>query len=169
LHQDNLFPADSGGLAENGEGKGRGYNLNIPLPPGCGDGAYIAALERVVLPALYKFKPELIVVPSGFDASGVDPLGRMMVTTGGYRSMTKLLLKAADDLCGGRLVMSHEGGYSATYVPYCGLAVLEEMSGIQTGVEDPWGSHILNWGQQSLQPHQAQAIDAAAKLVANIS
>ena len=169
LHQDNLFPADSGGLAENGEGKGKGFNLNIPLPPGCGDGAYLAAIERVVIPALYKFKPELIVVPSGFDASGVDPLGRMMVSSNGYRAMTKLLMKAADDLCGGKLVMSHEGGYSAMYVPYCGLAVMEELTGIPTGVEDPWAPHMAKWGQQSLQPHQEQAIAAAAALVANIS
>ena len=168
LHQDNLFPADSGGLEENGEGAGKGYNLNIPLPPGCGDGAYVAALERVVIPALYKFKPELIVVPSGFDASGVDPLGRMMVSSNGYRRMTQLLMKAADDLCGGRLVMSHEGGYSAMYVPYCGLAVLEEMSGIRTHVEDPWGPHMAKWGQMGLQPHQEQAIAAAAKLVEHI-
>ena len=118
--------------------------------------------------ALREFKPELIVVPSGFDASGVDPLGRMMVSTEGYRKMTKLLLKAADDLCGGRLVMSHEGGYSPMYVPYCGLAVMEEMSGIFTGVADPWGTHMSSWGQQSLQPHQEQAIAAAAKLVVNI-
>ena len=168
LHQDNLFPADSGALADNGEGAGEGYNLNVPLPPGCGDGAYVAAYERVVLPALYKFKPELIVVPSGFDASGVDPLGRMMVSADGYRRMTRLLMQAADDLCGGRLVMSHEGGYSAMYVPYCGLAVLEEMTGISTGVEDPWGRHMARWGQQALQPHQNQAITAAEKLLSRI-
>ena len=168
LHQDNLFPADSGALADNGEGAGQGYNLNVPLPPGCGDGAYVAAYERLVLPALYKFKPELIVVPSGFDASGVDPLGRMMVSADGYRRMTKLLMQTADDLCGGRLVMSHEGGYSAMYVPYCGLAVLEEMTGISTGVEDPWGRHMARWGQQALQPHQDQAIAAAEKLLSRI-
>jgi acetoin utilization deacetylase AcuC-like enzyme len=168
LHQDNLFPADSGSIADNGAGAGKGYNINIPLPPGCGDGAYVSALERVVIPALYKFKPELIVVPSGFDASGVDPLGRMMVSSEGYRVMAKLLLKAADDLCGGRLVMSHEGGYSAMYVPYCGLAVVEEMTGFRTGVEDPWAPHMKKWGQQALQPHQAQAIAEAAKLIANI-
>jgi acetoin utilization deacetylase AcuC-like enzyme len=168
LHQENLFPIDSGGIEQNGKGAGTGYNVNIPLPPGCGDGAYVAAFERVVLPALYKFKPELIVVPSGLDASGVDPLGRMMVSSEGFRRMTKLLIKAAGDLCGGRLVMSHEGGYSAMHAPYCGLAIVEEMSGIRTGVEDPWAPHMAKWGQQALQPHQAQAIDNAAKLVANI-
>ena len=169
LHQDNLFPPDSGGVAENGEGAGKGYNLNVPLPPGSGDGAYIAAIEQVVLPALKRFKPELIVVPSGFDASGVDPLGRMMVSSEGYRAMTKMLMKAADDLCGGKLVMSHEGGYSAMYVPYCGLAVMEEMTGIRTHVEDPWKPHMAKWGQQDLQPHQQAAIAAAAQLVSKIA
>ncbi|MCB1379978.1 MAG: class II histone deacetylase [Alphaproteobacteria bacterium] len=168
LHQDNLFPPDSGGLTENGAGRGEGYNLNIPLPPGSGDGAYVEAFRRVVIPALQAFKPDLIVVPSGFDASGVDPLGRMMVSSDGYRQMTRLLLVAADELCGGRLVMTHEGGYSAMYVPYCGLAVLEEMTGIRTHVEDPWGPHMAKWGQQALQPHQLAAIDAAAALVGRI-
>jgi acetoin utilization deacetylase AcuC-like enzyme len=165
LHQDNLFPDASGTVAETGEGAGRGYNLNIPLPPGSGDGCYLAAFEQVVLPALYRFKPELIIVPSGFDASGVDPLGRMMVTSEGYRAMTKLLMKAADDLCGGRLVMSHEGGYSQMYVPYCGLAVMEELTGIRTDIEDPWKPHMATWGQQALQPHQQEAISAAARLI----
>ncbi|SMF55776.1 Acetoin utilization deacetylase AcuC [Tistlia consotensis] len=168
IHQDNLYPPDSGGLDEIGEGAGRGYNLNIPLPPGSGDGAYLAAFERVVLPALRRFRPELIVVPSGFDASGVDPLGRMMVSSEGYRAMTRLLLDAADELCAGRLVMSHEGGYSATYVPYCGLAVLEELSGFRTGVEDPWGPLMAGWGGQALAPHQEAVIEAAAARLAGI-
>jgi hypothetical protein len=54
------------------------------------------------------------------------------------------------------------------YAPYCGLAVLEEMSGHRTGVEDPWGPHIAQWGQQALQPHQSAAIDAAAGLLDRI-
>ena len=169
LHQDNLFPLDSGRVEENGEGAGKGYNINIPLPPGSGDGAYQAAFEQVVLPALRRFKPELIIVPSGFDASGVDPLGRMMVSSEGYRTMTKLLMAAADELCGGRLVMSHEGGYSAMYVPYCGLAVMEELTGVHTDVEDPWKPIMVNWGMQAIQPHQQQAIAASARLVANIA
>ncbi len=169
LHQDNLFPAESGGLAENGTGKGAGCNINIPLPPGSGDGAYIATFEQVVIPALHKFKPELIVVPSGFDGSGVDPLGRMMVTSEGYRAMTRMLMRAAADLCGGRIVMTHEGGYSQMYVPYCGLAVLEEMSGVKTHVEDPWAPLMAKWGGQALQPHQQAVIAAAAALVKKIT
>ncbi len=125
-------------------------------------------MRRVVVPALERYRPEMIVVPSGFDASGVDPLGRMMVSAEGYRQMTALLMKAADRLCGGRLLMSHEGGYSAMYAPYCGLAVLEEMSGHRTAVNDPWGPLMAAWGQQALQPHQAAAIDAAVTLLDGI-
>lgn len=167
LHQDRLFPVHSGTHAERGLGKGLGYNLNIPLPPGSGNGAYIEAFHRVVLPALDRYKPDLIVVPSGFDACAVDPMGRMMVTAEGYRQMTAMLLEAADRLCEGRLLMSHEGGYSAMYAPYCGLAVLEEMSGIRTHVDDPWEPHAL-WGQQDLQPHQASMIEDAASLLSDV-
>jgi acetoin utilization deacetylase AcuC-like enzyme len=169
LHQDNLFPPESGRLDETGTGAGLGYNLNLPLPAGSGDGAYLAAMKRVVLPALQRFKPELIVVPCGFDASGMDPLGRQMVSADGFRSMTRLIMQAADTLCAGRLVMTHEGGYSAAYVPYCGLAVLEELSGIPTHIADPWTAMIAGWGGQDLQPHQAIAIDRAVALVSNIS
>ncbi len=168
LHADNLFPANSGTLSEQGAGKGVGSNLNVPLPPGSGDGAYLDAINRVVLPALQRFKPDLIVVACGFDASAADPLGRMMVTSDCYARMTALLMAAADQLCHGRIVMTHEGGYSAHYVPYCGLAVLETLSGVKTGVVDPFLTQFQAFGQQALQPHQKAAVDAAAALVANI-
>ena len=162
IHQDRLFPSNSGGVEEIGAGAGEGYNINIPMPPGSGVGAYLAAFECVVLPALRKFRPELIVVPSGFDAGGTDPLGRMMVHSDGYRRMARLLMQVADEVCDGRLVLSHEGGYSATNVPYCGLAVMEELAGIRTAVADPWLPHMERWGGQDLQPHQTAAIERAA-------
>ncbi|MCC7410935.1 MAG: class II histone deacetylase [Gammaproteobacteria bacterium] len=168
IHQDRCFPPDSGHLAENGEGPGAGYNLNIPLPPGSGVGAYEAAFDRVVLPALRKYKPEFIIVPSGFDAGGWDPLGRMMMHSEGYRSLTRKLVQAADELCAGRLVLCHEGGYNAPTVPFFGLAVLEELSGLRTGVEDPFMMILGGLGQQELQPHQDQAIQAAEALLARL-
>lgn len=63
--QDKLYPLHTGGVEAVGEGRGRGYNLNVPLPPGSGWGAYDAAMQRVVAPALRAFKPDLIVVSSG--------------------------------------------------------------------------------------------------------
>ena len=165
LHQDQWFPRDSGNLDEAGEGDGDGRNINIPLPPGSGHGAYLAAMERVVLPALRKFRPQLIVVPSGFDGGMYDPLGRMMAHSGTFREMTRQLLEAADELCDGRLVLTHEGGYSPLYVPFCGMAVLEQLSGKQSAVSDPFEDNAAGAGGQDLQPHQSALIAEAEALV----
>ena len=168
IHQDLCFPPDSGYLASNGAGPGLGYNLNVPLPPGSGHGPYLAAYERVVLPALYRFQPEFIVAPSGFDGGFFDPLGRMMASSETYREMTRLLKAAADDLCGGRLFMTHEGGYSAAYVPFIGLAVIEELSGVKSPVDDQYAFICANGGQQDLQPHQDALITSAEQLLTGI-
>jgi len=160
LHQDNCFPPGSGLAEERGEGPGEGYNINVPLPPGSGDGAYLAAFERIVGPALERFHPDLIIVPSGLDASAMDPLGRMMVSPAGFGLMAQFVVAAAAELCDGRLVVEHEGGYSAELVPFCGLAIVEAMSGIET---DCRGTILQEFpagmGQQELQPHQEQLID----------
>jgi acetoin utilization deacetylase AcuC-like enzyme len=168
IHQDNLYPADSGAIADNGAGRGLGYNINLPMPPGSGTGAYIAALERVVVPALHRFKPELIVVASGLDANAYDPLGRMMLHSECYRQLTNMMMDAASDLCGGRLVLAHEGGYSELYVPFCGLAIMEELSGFRTETADPILDMVASRAYQELQPHQEAVIDRARALVARL-
>jgi acetoin utilization deacetylase AcuC-like enzyme len=162
LHQDNCFPTGSGAVTDTGVDAGAGFNLNVPLPPGSGEGAYVAAFERVVAPALRAFGPDLVLVASGLDASANDPLARMMLTSESYRRMTRILLDVADELCDGRLVFCHEGGYSSAYVPFCGLAVVEELSGIPTGVEDPFLEYFSSWAGQELQPHQEEAVARAA-------
>lgn len=166
LHQDRYYPQETGAASEVGEGAGRGFNLNVPLPPGCGAGAYRAAMERVVLPALRAYRPELVIVASGFDGGVTDPLGRMLLHSRSYREMTRDLVKLAEDVSGGRLVLAHEGGYSTGYVPFCGLAVMEELSGITTGVEDPFLSFFEGMAGHDLLSHQESAIDAAAKNLA---
>ncbi|UDL94582.1 class II histone deacetylase [Lichenihabitans sp. PAMC28606] len=165
LHQDGLFPLGSGTLGERGEGQGEGFNINVPLPAGTGVGGYFAAFDRVVLPALARFRPEMIVVCSGFDASALDPLGRMMLHSEAYRALTGRLMEAAQTLCDGRLAMSHEGGYSASYVPYCGLAVMEAMSGIKTPIYDPFMVSFCDYPGQELLPHQEAAITRAEALL----
>ena len=165
IHQDNCFPPDSGHLHENGANKGEGFNINVPLPPGSGVGAYEAVFDRVVIPALHAFRPDLIMVPSGFDAGAYDPLGRQMMTSEGYRTLTAKLMAVAGELCDGRLVMCHEGGYNAPTVPFFGLAVMETLSGKRTGVVDPFQEMLGGLGYQSLQPHQDAIISKAEALV----
>jgi acetoin utilization deacetylase AcuC-like enzyme len=164
LHQDNLYPFGSGTLEERGASAGLGYAINVPLPAGSGNGAYLETLRRVVAPALRAFRPELILVASGFDASFMDPLGRMMVTTAGYRDMTRLLMELADELCGGRVVMIHEGGYSLLYVPFCGVVVIETLAGVDTGIEMPWDDEWNRMPDQAVTDRQAEVIARAAAL-----
>lgn len=131
-------------------------------------GAYEAAYNRVVLPALDKFKPQLIVVPSGFDAGAYDPLGRMQMHSDGYRSLTRKLMAAAERHCGGKVLMCHEGGYNNWTVPFFGLAVMEELSGIRTGTDDPFLPMQAGLGGQDLQPHQDAEIAEAQRLLDNL-
>jgi acetoin utilization deacetylase AcuC-like enzyme len=164
LHQDNLFPRGSGLITDRGEGDGRGYAVNVPLPAGSGNGAYLKAVDRIVAPALRAFKPDIILVASGFDASANDPLGRMLVTAGGYRAMTTSLMGLAEELCEGRLVMSHEGGYSPVYVPFCGLAVLQALSGVDLGFDDPFEEIWASLPDQGLTAGQDAVIRQAEEL-----
>ena len=46
---------------------------NVPLAPGAGHNTYVEAMERIVLPALGAFKPDVIVIACGFDAAAIDP------------------------------------------------------------------------------------------------
>ena len=159
LHQDNLFPHDSGAATVTGTGDATGANINIPLPPGSGSGAYRHAFERIVEPTLRQFDPQLIVVASGYDASALDPLGVQMLSSEDFRWMMQRVISVADDHCNGRVVATHEGGYSEIYVPYCGLAVLEAMCGISDPLEDPFHLDIKNYGGQALSGDQSHAIE----------
>jgi len=165
IHQDHMIPGR--GLVEHaGEGNGLGSNVNIPLPPGCGTGAYLAALEEVVLPKLAEFKPDLIVVASGLDAAMNDPTARMLLTPESYRQMTRVVCRAAKELCGGRLVMVHEGGYEPTVAPFCALAIIEEMSGNRSVMPEKGDPFELSFAAltapyQPLQEHQKIYIERA--------
>jgi len=137
IHQEWNYPEDTGAVEDRGSGAGAGFNLNIPLPPGAGHESYLEAVERIVLPALDRFEPDIVVVACGYDAAAIDPLSRMMCTADTFRQMTRQVMAAAGRLCGGRLVLVHEGGYSELYVPFCGHAVIEELSGAAAGAPDP--------------------------------
>jgi acetoin utilization deacetylase AcuC-like enzyme len=162
VHQDRLYPQDDGFVEQLGAEGAEGTNLNIPLPPGCDTYAYEDAFDRVIIPAIRTFAPDIIVVPCGFDAGHMDPMGRMMLTSEDYRLLTRKLTALADALCGGKILFLHEGGYSRWTVPFYGLAVLEELSEIPTEVEDPFQVYNgIDLGH-GLLPHQKAAIDAAA-------
>lgn len=159
-HQRNWFTL-KGEIEERGEGEGEGFNINVPLPSGTGDGGYIAAFERVVIPALRRFKPDLILVAAGYDAAAFDLTSSMIVSANGFRRMTELLVEVAQEVCDGKIVFEHEGGYNPSATPFCALACVEALSGIKTGIEDPHYVLIKDTPDQFLLPHQADMIEKA--------
>jgi len=168
LHQENNYPLDSGGVNDRGKGKGKEFNINIPLLPGSGHDAYLYAFDQIVLPALEAYRPDVIVVACGFDASGVDPLSRMLAGAYTFAEMTKITMQAANRLCAGKLVMAHEGGYSETYVPFCGHAVLQTLSGSSIEAADPLHNRISKQQpNKKFQKFQRDIIDEMAGAFGN--
>ncbi|UNM97298.1 class II histone deacetylase [Ignatzschineria rhizosphaerae] len=137
IHQENCFPPGYSGREDIGKGDGLGANLNLPLPAGSGHHAYLKVINEIVIPEIERFKPEIIIIASGFDANALDPLARMLAYSDTYREMTQRICDVADNVCNGKIVAVHEGGYSESYVPFCGVAVVEGLMGHKSPVVDP--------------------------------
>ena len=104
LHQDNNYPQSGGTIYEVGDCDAIGMTINIPLPSGSGKGAYRYAFDNVVIPALKRFKPHLILVSSGFDANYMDPLAAMALSSCDFGYFAEVLITSAEKLCGGKIV-----------------------------------------------------------------
>lgn len=115
-----------GDLSTAGEGAGKGYSINVPWgKSGAGDAEYMAAFDRVVMPAAEEFKPDLVLVSAGFDSAAGDPLGGLKVSPEGFNWMTHRLLT----LAGGKMVLALEGGYSLRSISHSLAACLSAMLG----------------------------------------
>lgn len=105
-HQSPLYPG-TGAAHETGLGN----VVNRPLPPMSGSAAFRAAYTDAILPALERFRPELILVSAGFDAHRRDPLAQLKLDEQDFAWVTERLTECASQFCQGRLVSTLEGGY----------------------------------------------------------
>ena len=136
-HEYPFYPG-TGRAEEAGAGDGRGANINIPLPHGCGDEQYAAVFEQIVLPALRRFRPQLILVSAGYDAHYADDLAGERLSVDGYGRLVSMLLDAAAQLCDGRIVFALEGGYHLVALPWSIRRTIELLGGIAP-TPDPLG------------------------------
>ncbi len=136
LHQFPFYPG-TGALEERGHGEGLGATVNLPLPAGAGDPEYLAVFDALVAPLLLEFRPELLLVSAGFDAHERDPLASMRVSTAGFAGMAARLRALADEVCGGRMVLSLEGGYDLEALGASVHAVAEVLMADQAPVGAP--------------------------------
>ncbi len=122
-----LFPG-TGFVGETGEGAGRGYSVNVPLPPGTGDVSYCYAFEALVPALVRAFKPDVIVNQNGADAYQDDPLAHLRTTTGFYRRVARSVHELAHEVCQGRWLALGGGGYDLfSAVPRAWTLVFAEM------------------------------------------
>ena len=82
------------------------------MRPGSGEEEFIAAFHNRIMPALHKFRPELLLISAGFDAHRDDPLANINLTDQSFAAMTELATEIASKYCGGRIVSVLEGGYN---------------------------------------------------------
>jgi len=136
------FYPGTGSLHETGVGEGRGFTVNLPLPPGMGDGEYARIYRDVVLPIARAFDPELVLVSAGFDAFGGDPLAPMALTASGYSELGAVCLAAATGAARGRAVFVLEGGYDLRGLASSGAAVTRALLGDPPAKVVPAGKAI---------------------------
>jgi acetoin utilization deacetylase AcuC-like enzyme len=128
VHQFPYYPG-SGAPTEIGGAKAKGATVNVGMPAGSRDADYAAVFDHVFLPALAKFKPDLLFISAGFDAFEHDPLAGMRVTLGGFAQLAQRLRAAADKWSGGRVVAVLEGGYDLHGLAGGMTATLAALSG----------------------------------------
>lgn len=127
-HQFPHYPG-TGDFSEVGEGKGRGFTINVPLQAGRGDDDYRSIFKRILEPVADLFKPQLVLVSAGFDIYFDDPLGGMKVTHRGFAALTQMLMHIAERHAGGRLLLTLEGGYHLQGLREGVRAVLQRLTG----------------------------------------
>jgi acetoin utilization deacetylase AcuC-like enzyme len=115
-HPTFCFPG-TGREFETGYGDGLGFTLNSPMLPGHGDKEYMECIERDMIPALDRFKPEVILVSAGFDAHREDDMSDMNLSTEGFSWLMQKIVEVADTYAGGRVISVLEGGYCLERLP----------------------------------------------------
>jgi acetoin utilization deacetylase AcuC-like enzyme len=127
-HQFPLYPG-TGDFPEIGEGSGRGFTVNFPLPSRTEDATYKFLFEKVILAIGRTYRPELLLVSAGYDAYVEDPLAGMEVTPDGFCGISQSLVRLGNEVCGGKTIFLLEGGYHLKGLQTSVLRSLDVLTG----------------------------------------
>ncbi len=146
MHQYPAYPG-TGRAEDTGAGAGAGTTVNVPLPAGVGDSGHREVLEQILAPVARAYRPELILVSAGYDSHWMNTAYlnsiRMSVTVSGFGQWVALLRNLADELCGGRLAFTMEGGYDPQALAWSVDATFRVL--LREPVEDPFGYAPLRY------------------------
>jgi acetoin utilization deacetylase AcuC-like enzyme len=136
LHEDPREFPRKGFMDEIGEGEGLGYNVNVPLPFGTGDRIYLKAINDIVKPIIKQYKPQFMLVSAGLDGHYADPVGNLSLSALCYEEVYETIFNVASEMCGGKLVLALEGGYSLRFIGKLAVAAVAKMIGSIYSMED---------------------------------
>ena len=112
IHQSPLFPG-TGFKQDIGISRGKGYTLNVPLPPGVGNGEYFNIFQKRFRPVIEEFEPDLFILSAGFDGHVRDPMGNHLLDEQGFNDLGKIIRDIAlNTPAEGKIIAFLEGGYN---------------------------------------------------------
>ncbi|MBI2472708.1 MAG: histone deacetylase [Planctomycetes bacterium] len=118
MHRYPFYPG-SGRMEEDGQGKGKGFNINVPLSSDTTPEEYIEMFTDVMKQKVNQFNPEFIIISAGFDIYKKDPIGGLNIEVKDFGILTEIVMKSAEKHCKGRIVSCLEGGYHLSDLPLC--------------------------------------------------
>jgi acetoin utilization protein AcuC len=137
-HPLTLYPG-KGFINEIGNKDGKGYSVNIPLPPGAGERSYEYVIDEIVLPLSEEFLPEIILLVDGCDTHFTDKITHMGLTLAGIRMIGEKIGQLASKMCEGKIVDFVGSGYSHNphMVSLGWLASIAGATGVRIDIEEP--------------------------------
>jgi acetoin utilization protein AcuC len=141
-----LFPG-TGDASDTGGPAAEGGAVNVALPAGTGDRAWLRALHAVVPPLVRAFRPDVLVTQHGCDCHALDPLAHLAVSVDAQRTAITALHDLAHEVCGGRWVATGGGGYEVVeVVPRVWTHLLAVAGGapipVETALPPRWTAHV---------------------------
>jgi acetoin utilization deacetylase AcuC-like enzyme len=134
-HQWDIYPG-TGWIDDAPHAKKR--MVNVPLPAFAGDQAFEQVADRIFLPFVRSFQPQMLLISVGFDAYWNDPLTNLGLSTAGYQMLAGKVMSLAEEYCDGKIVFVLEGGYDPVNVANGSEAVFQVLTGKgELSVNDP--------------------------------
>ena len=184
LHEDGhfLFPG-TGFPGDIGRGKGKGYAVNVPLPPYTRGASYVYAFEEIVPPLARAYGPDMIFTQTGADAYFTDPLAHLKLTTSTYEHVARVVRNLSEELCGGRWVSATGGGYDLVACARVWTLIAAAMADVEltdelepewralcrreTGLEDP-DLRLRDRGRTSDEPVSSAVKNVVREVKSNV-
>lgn len=138
IHQDprTLYPG-RGFVHQIGQGAGKGFTVNVPLPPRTGITPYLYAMHHIFLPLAQEFEPQLILRNGGSDPHFHDELVSLGITVQGFQRIGQVIREAATAVCGGKIIDMIGSGYNPVVLPTAWLALVTGITGHTLELADP--------------------------------